>query len=178
MFFKATYCLGLCYINYCSINFIYYPIWNKSIIFSEHNGEAAAAAAEQIHHNISDYNDPLEWRHLGMNTPVSSLPADPQAYEPPVSLWSLVVQYAPGHEQDEMKNILGESLVEQSLELHQEVLYQPEKIFLSQTFNVHVCAYFRPMCKIDLKRAIGSSQPSVFNNYSRALLMTRTEVRC
>ncbi|XP_064625222.1 coiled-coil domain-containing protein 24-like [Lineus longissimus] len=42
-------------------------------------------------------------------------------YEPPLSLWALVDQYVPDNERDEVKNMLGESLVDQSLELHLEV---------------------------------------------------------
>ncbi|KAJ8306152.1 hypothetical protein KUTeg_016697 [Tegillarca granosa] len=48
-------------------------------------------------------------------------PFDLQAYEPPLSLWNLVMQYVPEHEQEEIKNMLGESLVDQSLELHSEI---------------------------------------------------------
>ncbi|KAI0243133.1 hypothetical protein LSAT2_008231 [Lamellibrachia satsuma] len=44
-----------------------------------------------------------------------------QPYEPPTSLWSLVVTFVPEHERIEVKNLLGESLVDQSLELHEEV---------------------------------------------------------
>lgn len=63
------------------------------------------------------------WAHIHatMSNSPRGLPADLHAYEPPVSLWGIVVQNVPGHEQEEMKNVLGESLVEQSLELHQEV---------------------------------------------------------
>lgn len=46
---------------------------------------------------------------------------NPCAYEPPVSLWKLVEQYTPEYERQEIKVVLGESLVEQSLELHEEV---------------------------------------------------------
>ena len=42
-------------------------------------------------------------------------------YEPPVSLWLLVEKHVPTNEWQEVKRILGESLVDQSLELHQEV---------------------------------------------------------
>ena len=48
-------------------------------------------------------------------------PVDLNAYEVPVSLWSLVENTVSEHERDEIKNMLGESLVEQSIELHQEV---------------------------------------------------------
>ena len=48
-------------------------------------------------------------------------PADLSAYEPPQSLWKIVENNVPEHEREEVKNMLGESLVEQSLELHQEV---------------------------------------------------------
>ncbi len=43
------------------------------------------------------------------------------AYEPPDSLWGIVEFCVPAHEQSEIKNLLGESLVDQSLELHEEV---------------------------------------------------------
>ena len=42
-------------------------------------------------------------------------------YEPPTSFWSIVEGFVPDHERTEVKNLLGESLVEQSLELHREV---------------------------------------------------------
>ena len=50
-----------------------------------------------------------------------SPPFDLQAYEPPLSLWKLVEQHVPDHELGEIKNMLGESIVDQSLELHDEV---------------------------------------------------------
>ncbi len=48
-------------------------------------------------------------------------PVDLCGYEPPISLWSLVENHVAAHEREEIKNMLGASLVEQSLELHQEV---------------------------------------------------------
>ena len=50
-------------------------------------------------------------------------PFDLQAYEPPLSLWSLVEQHISPYEQMEIKNMLGESLVDQSIELHAEVSF-------------------------------------------------------
>lgn len=51
-----------------------------------------------------------------------NLPGDPAVpYEPPVSLWGLVEKHVPSNEWQEVKRILGESLVDQSLELHEEV---------------------------------------------------------
>lgn len=47
---------------------------------------------------------------------------DVNAYEPPVSLWSIVEQHIPIHEHEEIKGMLGESLVDQSLELRTEVI--------------------------------------------------------
>ncbi|XP_059151742.1 coiled-coil domain-containing protein 24-like [Physella acuta] len=44
-----------------------------------------------------------------------------QAYTKPLSLWQLVEQNVQVHERDEIKEMLGSSLVEQSLELHQEI---------------------------------------------------------
>lgn len=44
-----------------------------------------------------------------------------QAYTPPPSLWRLVEQYVCIHEQEEVKNMLGLSLVEQSLDSHNEI---------------------------------------------------------
>jgi len=52
-----------------------------------------------------------------METP----PFDLQAYQPPISLWKLVEQYVPVHEREEVKSMLGESLIDQSMELHEEV---------------------------------------------------------
>ncbi|XP_048761894.2 sodium-dependent lysophosphatidylcholine symporter 1-like [Ostrea edulis] len=46
---------------------------------------------------------------------------DLHAYEPPISLWSIVEQYIPVHEHEEIKGMLGESLVDQSQELRIEI---------------------------------------------------------
>lgn len=53
---------------------------------------------------------------------MDSPPFDLQAYQPPISLWNLVKQYVPDHEREEIKSMLGESLIDQSVELHQEVI--------------------------------------------------------
>ena len=42
-------------------------------------------------------------------------------YEPPESLWKLITSYVAESEWEEVKFMLGEDLVEQSIELHQEV---------------------------------------------------------
>jgi len=42
-------------------------------------------------------------------------------YEPPPSLWQLIESCTSLHELLEVKRLLGESLVEQSQELHEEV---------------------------------------------------------
>lgn len=42
-------------------------------------------------------------------------------YEPPPSLWQLIESCTSCHELPEVKRLLGESLVEQSQELHEEV---------------------------------------------------------
>ncbi|CAH1774305.1 unnamed protein product [Owenia fusiformis] len=52
---------------------------------------------------------------------IQELDFDLHAYSPPLSLWALVKQHVPPYEQEEVKSMLGESLVEQSLELHEEV---------------------------------------------------------
>ena len=58
-----------------------------------------------------------------MNIAVSPIPgACP--YEPPDSLWGLIEKSTPSHEREEIKHMLGEDLVEQSLELHQEVWFR------------------------------------------------------
>lgn len=44
-----------------------------------------------------------------------------QAYTPPLSLWGLVEQHVPLSEQEEVKDMLGSHIVDQSLELHSEV---------------------------------------------------------
>ena len=46
---------------------------------------------------------------------------DLQDYEPQPSLWNYIKMCASKHELPEVKLLLGQSLVEQSLELHQEV---------------------------------------------------------
>jgi len=43
------------------------------------------------------------------------------SYEPPPSLWQLIESCTSVHELPEVKKLLGESLVEQSVELHREV---------------------------------------------------------
>lgn len=52
---------------------------------------------------------------------MESPPFDLQAYRPPISLWEIVKQHVPVHEREEIKNMLGESLIDQSMELHDEV---------------------------------------------------------
>ena len=42
-------------------------------------------------------------------------------YQPPSSLWQLIESCTSSHERPEVKRLLGDSLVEQSVELHQEV---------------------------------------------------------
>nr|XP_006825597.1 PREDICTED: coiled-coil domain-containing protein 24-like [Saccoglossus kowalevskii] len=48
-------------------------------------------------------------------------PYDLQAYQPPPSLWKLVEENVSPEEREEIQEILGDSLIEQSLELHSEV---------------------------------------------------------
>lgn len=43
-------------------------------------------------------------------------------YEPPDFLWDLVEKSTPEHEREELKRMLGEDLVDQSIELHDEVM--------------------------------------------------------
>jgi len=43
------------------------------------------------------------------------------SYQPPPSLWQLIESCTSSHELPEVKHLLGESLVEQSVELHREV---------------------------------------------------------
>ena len=43
-------------------------------------------------------------------------------YEPPDFLWDLVEKSTPEHEREEIKRMLGEDLVDQSIELHDEVI--------------------------------------------------------
>ncbi|XP_076441163.1 coiled-coil domain-containing protein 24-like [Babylonia areolata] len=50
-----------------------------------------------------------------------SVGGDPWAYTPPLSLWGLVQQSVSPGEQDEIKSMLGTSLVETTLDLHNEV---------------------------------------------------------
>ena len=52
------------------------------------------------------------------------------AYEPPVSLWGIVEQHIPVHEHEEIKGMLGESLIDQSIELRAEVIIYIKTAFL------------------------------------------------
>lgn len=56
--------------------------------------------------------------------PLSASSGDDQhmMYEPPASLWDHIKSCASHYELSEIKNLLGESLVEQCIELHQEVV--------------------------------------------------------
>jgi len=49
------------------------------------------------------------------------VPTGQSVYVPPVFLWSLVEAQTASHEVETVKDLLGGSLVEQSIELHQEV---------------------------------------------------------
>jgi len=42
-------------------------------------------------------------------------------YQPPPSLWQLIESFTSSHQLPDVKCLLGESLVEQSVELHREV---------------------------------------------------------
>ena len=42
-------------------------------------------------------------------------------FMPQLSTWDLIVQYCPQNEVDEVKELLGSSLVEQAVDLHGEV---------------------------------------------------------
>ncbi|ESP03339.1 hypothetical protein LOTGIDRAFT_237762 [Lottia gigantea] len=46
---------------------------------------------------------------------------DMVAYDPPESLWRLIEDHISPHENEEIRRMLGESLIEQSIDLHQEV---------------------------------------------------------
>ncbi|XP_046340643.1 coiled-coil domain-containing protein 24-like [Haliotis rufescens] len=55
------------------------------------------------------------------SVPTLELSTGRQGYQPPLSLWQLVEELVSSHEQEEIKRILGESLIDQSIELHEEV---------------------------------------------------------
>ena len=61
-------------------------------------------------------------------------PCDISGYEPPASLWGLVENNVPESERLEVKRMMGESLVEQSLELHDEVRSIYVEIMLIKIF--------------------------------------------
>ena len=44
-----------------------------------------------------------------------------EEYQPPESLWQAITSYIAESEWEEVKIMLGEDLIEQSIELHQEV---------------------------------------------------------
>ncbi|XP_067679488.1 coiled-coil domain-containing protein 24-like [Haliotis asinina] len=56
-----------------------------------------------------------------MSVPPFEISFGVQSYKPPLSLWKLVEDVVSSHEQAEVKRILGESFVDQSIELHEEV---------------------------------------------------------
>ena len=63
------------------------------------------------------------------------------AYEPPVSLWGIVEQHIPVHEHEEIKGMLGESLIDQSIELRAEVIIYIKTAFLRFELQRKVSAY-------------------------------------
>ena len=44
-------------------------------------------------------------------------------FEPHLSTWELILKYCPESEVDEVKRVLGTSLVEQAVDLHGEVCF-------------------------------------------------------
>ena len=44
-----------------------------------------------------------------------------KAFELPSSVWKLILSMCPSREVDEVRKVLGESLVEQACDLHEEV---------------------------------------------------------
>ena len=56
---------------------------------------------------MSESSSSMEWRL--------------EAFEPRPSLWRLVEQSVPGSERVEIKEVLGEDLVDETLDLHNEV---------------------------------------------------------
>ena len=53
---------------------------------------------------------------------------DPWEYTPPLSLWKLVEQNVSPKEQDEIRSMLGTSLIDTTLELHSEVNHGNSRI--------------------------------------------------
>ena len=49
--------------------------------------------------------------------------SDTWTYTPPLSLWKLVEQTVSPEEQEEIRSMLGTSLIENTLDLHNEVTY-------------------------------------------------------
>ena len=62
-------------------------------------------------------------------------------YEPPDFLWDLVEKSTPEHEREEIKRMLGEDLVDQSIELHDEVTLVIAffKFYIYTLFKVRIC---------------------------------------
>ena len=56
-----------------------------------------------------------------MAGPLRGSSVSPADLSVPTSLWSLLKDKVPAHEHHEVKTLLGDSLVEQSEELHEEV---------------------------------------------------------
>ena len=73
--------------------------------------------------------DTVTSRQVNQLEPSAGLMADDYdasctPYQPPPSLWQLIEACTSSHELPEVKRLLGASLVEQSVELHQEVSSQ------------------------------------------------------
>ena len=57
-----------------------------------------------------------------------------EAFEPRTSLWKLIEQSVPGGELSEIKEVLGEDLVDETLDLQNEVSQVVLSLFLSLCF--------------------------------------------
>ncbi|XP_028404693.1 coiled-coil domain-containing protein 24-like isoform X2 [Dendronephthya gigantea] len=114
-----------------------------------------------------------------------------EAFEPRQSLWKLVEEYLPLEEQREIKEILGEDIIDETADLHREVLVLLEiwEDYRNESENSSKDIFLNPHCqrlpeppemRENLKKEIqlfvtALKQRSVENESNKALTLSRRE---